>query len=315
MANPDALKVFVSAIEAKNFSLVAKQLGLTPSAVSKQISSLENQLGVRLLNRTTRSISPTEAGNLFYARCKRILDELEEAEQMVKDLGGSPRGTLRIWVPTIFGRSLLARVVKDFGDAFPNIHTELLLSDAPMDLAGQGYDIGIHIGELPDSRLVARTLGPMNLVLCASPEYLQQRGTPTRLTELGEHELLVVNGNEFVDIRKIHSLAKAANLFERPPAFITNDLDLAYHSVLAGMGIAALPLYLIQRHVDSGRLVHVLPEFATPSKEVHIVYAKPRYLSQKVREFISFMTHYFVEREAELRAMISRRHQPPDGDG
>lgn len=311
MANTDTIQIYVASVEARNFSEAGKKLGLTPSAVSKQISNLETQLGVRLLNRTTRSVSPTEAGNLYYERCRRILEDIHEAEQMVRDLDASPSGTLRIWVPSIFGRSLLARVVADFTAAFPNITVDLLLSDAPMDLTAAGYDTGIHIGELPDTRLVAKTLGPMTLVLCASPEYLQQHGTPLHLAELAKHDMLVVNGNDFVDIRKIKTLAVNADFFHRPTKFVTNDLDLAYHGVLAGLGIAALPLYLIQRHVETGRLVHLFPDYETPSQLVHIIYSKPQYLSQKTRKFIDFISTYFIEREAEFRAQLKSTQKRP----
>ncbi|MDX1693964.1 MAG: LysR family transcriptional regulator [Ketobacteraceae bacterium] len=306
MSYPNPLQIYVAAVEAKNFSQVAHQMGLTPSAVSKQISQLETRLGVRLLHRTTRSISPTEAGILYYERCKRMLEELEETEQMIKDLDQSPRGLLRVWVPSIFGRSMLARVVDDFCRAYPNIQVDLLISDAPMDLVSTGYDVGIHLGDLPDSRLVARTMGPFNLVLCATPQYLAQNGHPHSLNDLASHELIIVSGNEFADLRKVKNLARAAKLMERPMRFATNDLDLAYHATLTGLGIAALPFYLIQRHLESGRLIHVLPEFETPSQNVHIIYNQPRYLSQKTKEFIHFITRYFIEREAELRARIAR---------
>lgn len=306
MSTPNPLQIYVAAVEAKNFSQVAQQMGLTPSAVSKQISQLETRLGVRLLHRTTRSISPTEAGALYYERCRRMLQDLAETEQMIKDLEQSPRGLLRVWVPSIFGRSMLARVVDDFCKAYPNIQVELLVSDAPMDLVGAGYDVGIHLGELPDSRLVAKTMGPFNLVLCATPQYFSERHTPQTLEDLAEHELIIVSGNEFADLRKVKTLAKAARLLERPLRFCTNDLDLAYHATLTGLGIAALPFYLIQRHLESGRLLHVLPAFETPSQNVHIIYNQPRYLSQKTREFIDFITRYFIEREAELRERVAQ---------
>lgn len=305
MAYPNPLNVYVAAVEAKNFSQVANQMGLTPSAVSKQISQLEQQLGVRLLNRTTRSISPTEAGALYYERCKRVLEDLKEAEQMVKDLDQSPRGVLRIWVPSIFGRAMLARVVDDFCKTYNNIQVELLISDAPMDLVGAGYDVGIYLGDLPDSRLVAKTLGPFNLVLCATPDYLKKQGTPTSLDELATHEIIIVEGTEQADLRKIKHLANAAKLLERPAKLTTNDIDLAYHATLTDLGICALPFYVIQRHLESGRLVHVLPQFETPSQQVHIVYNKPQYLSLKTKEFVQFVSRYFVEREAELRNRVA----------
>lgn len=302
----DPMKVYTTAVETANFSLAAQQLDITPSAVSKQISQLESNLGVRLLNRTTRSISPTEAGMLYYNRCMLILESIRETNAMVKDLESSLGGTLRIWVPSVFGRSLLARVVADFSLEFPNVNCELFLSDAPMDLVGGGFDIGIYLGDLPDSRLVAKEIGPLSLVLCASPEYIQKHGEPNDLTDLATHEMLVMTGNEFIDIRKVRRLAEAAKLYERPPKFNTNDLDLAYHCTHAGLGIAALPYYLIQRSLNKGTLLHIVRDFETPGAMVSMVFPKSRYMPQKTRKFIDFLSSYFIDLAKQLRASIEK---------
>ncbi|OUS31576.1 hypothetical protein A9Q99_03120 [Gammaproteobacteria bacterium 45_16_T64] len=305
----DPMKVYTAAVETANFSLAAKKLDITPSAVSKQISQLENHLGVLLLNRTTRSISPTEAGTLYYNRCKMILEAIRETNAMVKDLESSLGGTLRMWVPSVFGRSLLARVIADFSHEFPNIDIELFLSDAPMDLIGGGFDMGIYLGELPDSRLVAKAIGPLSLVLCASPEYIEKHGEPSALEDLAEHPILVVTGNEYIDIRKVSRLAEPAKLLERSAKLNTNDLDLAYHSTHAGLGISALPYYLIQRSLKKGSLIHLLRDFETPGAMVHMVFPKTRYMPHKTRRFIDFLSTYFIELAEQLRTSIEEEKQ------
>ena len=305
----DTMTIYTTAVKTANFSLAAQQLNLSPSAVSKQISQLEKTLGVRLLNRTTRSISPTEAGTLYYNRCMLILEAIQETNAMVKDLESSVVGTLRVWVPSIFGRSLLSRVSADFCQEFPNIDIELFLSDAPMDLTGNGFDIGIYLGDLPDSRLIAKTIGPLSLVLCASPEYIEQHGHPDSMDALADHNMLIVTGNEFIDIRKIKRLAESAKLHERSAKLITNDLDLAYHSAHAGLGIAALPYYLIQRSLKKGSLIHLLKDFETPGALVHMVFPKSRYMPQKTRQFIDFLSLYFVDLAEQLRQSIKKEKQ------
>lgn len=294
MLPQDSLRVFVTAVDTRSFTTAARELGLTPSAVSKQIQVLEQRLGTRLLSRTTRSVSPTEAGALYYERCRSVLEQLQEAEEMLKDLDASPKGTLRVWVPSIFGRALFARVAADFQQACPAIRLALTLGDTPPDLVSAGLDAALMLGEPPDSRWVARSMGPLTLVLCASPAYLARAGTPATLDALCEHALLRVTANPAVDVMQLRTLVQAAQLAVRGCAFECNDLDLAYHAAHAGLGIAALPLYLIKRSLEEGRLIHVLPRFETPGQQVHILYPQHRYLPQKTRSFLSFLADYFA---------------------
>ncbi|MDO7644611.1 MAG: LysR family transcriptional regulator, partial [Reinekea forsetii] len=172
MARLDSLIIFTTVVKANNFTNAAHQIGLTPSAVSKQISLLEDRLGVRLLNRTTRSVSPTEAGQLFFNRCSRLLEDLEEAEHMVKDLETSPRGTLKISATPTFGRSMLMKIFAQFLIQYPNVNFDLTLADKGLDLVREGIDLGIHLGSLQDSRLVARPVARQKVILAASKEYL-----------------------------------------------------------------------------------------------------------------------------------------------
>ena len=295
MARLDSLLIFTTVVKASNFTNAAHTLGLTPSAISKQISLLEDRLGVRLLNRTTRSVSPTEAGQLFYSRCSRILEDLEEAEHVVRDLETSPKGTLRITATPTFGRSMLMKIFAAFVQQYPDICFDLVLADKGMDLVSEGFDLAIHLGSLQDSRLVARPVAKQKVVLVASQHYLDQHGAITEIEQAQQHHILMVSGIDFAEPRWIKRFIKDIGLQHKERRFIVNDLDTLAEAVLHDMGISALPLYMVQEHINSGKLVHILPQVVFPSRTIHIVYPENRYLSAKSRAFIDFMVEHFAQ--------------------
>ncbi|MBU2863180.1 LysR family transcriptional regulator [Reinekea forsetii] len=295
MARLDSLIIFTTVVKANNFTNAAHQLGLTPSAVSKQISLLEDRLGVRLLNRTTRSVSPTEAGQLFFNRCSRLLEDLEEAEHMVKDLETSPRGTLKISATPTFGRAMLMKIFAKFLEQYPDVNFDLTLADKGMDLVREGIDLAIHLGSLQDSRLVARPVARQKVIIVASKEYLDKHGRPETLQELTNHYILMVSGIDFAEPRWIKRFLKEAALINKDRRFTVNDLDALCEATLNDMGISALPYYMIREHIESGKLVNLLPEVNIPTRTIHVVYPENRYLSAKSRAFVDFMANYFIE--------------------
>ncbi|MCH8532685.1 MAG: LysR family transcriptional regulator [Saccharospirillum sp.] len=299
MARLDSLIIFTTVVKANNFTNAAHQLGLTPSAVSKQISLLEDRLGVRLLNRTTRSVSPTEAGQLFFNRCSRILEDLEEAEHMVKDLETSPRGTLRITATPTFGRSMLMKIFSKFLEQYPNVNFDLILADKGLDLVREGIDLAIHLGSLQDSRLVARPVAKQKVILTASKAYLEEHGHPHKLADLYEHHILMVSGIDFAEPRWIKRFLKEAGLQNKDRRFTVNDLDTLCEATTNDMGITALPYYMVREELASGKLVHLLPEIIFPSRTIHVVYPENRYLSAKSRAFVDFMAAYFEEHDLD----------------
>lgn len=299
MARLDSLHVFITVIKASNFTNAAHQLGLTPSAVSKQISLLEDRLGIRLLNRTTRSVSPTEAGQLFFNRCSRLLEDLEEAELMVKDLETSPQGTLKISATPTFGRKMLMKIFAEFVKQYPNVNFDLTLADTGLDLVRDGVDLAIHLGSLQDSRLVARPVAKQKVVLVASKDYVKEHGQLKTIEGLIDHHILMVSGIDFAEPRWIKRFIKEAGLTSKERRFTVNDLDTLCEATLNGMGIAALPLYLISDQLASGELVHLLPEINFPVRTIHVVYPENRYLSAKSRAFVDFMVNYFSENQLD----------------
>ena len=178
MARLDAMEIFAEVVEAEGFSAAARSLGVSKSAVSKQVGRLEDSLGVRLLNRTTRRLSLTEAGATFYAACRRVLEEAEAAERAVSNLSAAPRGLLKLNAPMSFGFLHLACAIPAFHARFPQISIDMAMNDRFVDLVEEGYDLALRIGQLRDSSLIARRVAPAHTVICASPDYLARRGRP-----------------------------------------------------------------------------------------------------------------------------------------
>lgn len=301
MARLDGFAVFVTVVKAKNFTHAAQLLGLTPSAVSKQISQLEHRLQVRLLNRTTRSISPTEAGQLLFDHCQQLLSGFAEAEQMVKDLDNNPRGTLRISATPTFGRQLLMKIFSSFAHAYPDIHIELTIADKPLSLAREGIDLGLQLGSVKDSRLVAKPLIRQPVMLTAAPAYLAEYGTPKALPELREHHILMINGTDFAEPRWSKRFLQAAQLDQKPKRFTVNDLDTLFEACRNGLGITALPVYLIADCLARDELRQVLPQVVFPKRTIHVVYPENRYLSSKSRAFIDHISTELRHLEGQIR--------------
>lgn len=297
MSRTDALKTFTAVVRTRNFTAAADSLGVTPSAISKQISGLEERLGVRLLNRTTRSVSPTEAGQLFYQHCENILESIAEAERLVTDFDVTPKGRLRITAMANFGRRELARMLNDFALIYPDISFELYISDRPIDIVQEGFDFALRIGTQEDSRLIAKPVAKQTIMVCASPTYLASWGTPSSFEEITTHRMLVIGNTEYVRANWLREFEKSHSFsidnVERK--LTVNDIDLAYEACLQGMGITALPSYIAERHVRSGELVHLFQDMDIPTRTINAVFPQNRYLSTKSRAFLEFVTSYFAD--------------------
>ncbi|MFP6806447.1 MAG: LysR family transcriptional regulator [Pseudomonadales bacterium] len=289
----DSLKVFSEVVATRNFTQAAKRLGLTPSAVSKQISMLEKRLGVRLLNRTTRTVNPTEAGQLYADRCRQILDELDEIEDLIADMDTTPRGTLKIAAEPIFGRAILSRILNDYGKQYPHVRTELFLTDHSLELVKQGFDAGIHLGHLADPALTGITIANHSVILCASIEYIDEHGMPGNLDDLRSHSLIKISSMEFLEPRQLDDYFTNLGIVDQFNLTV-NDTDMAYHAVMNGIGIAPLPSYLVLPQIQRGRLTQVLPDITTEAHPVLLVYPSHRRVSGKSKSFIDFLTTYFT---------------------
>jgi len=288
------MTIFVRTVQEGGFSAAARVLDLSPSAVSKQISRLEDHLGVRLLNRSTRHISLTEEGRAFYERCARIVAEIEEAEEWVAASQGTVRGVLRLASTPVFAKHHVLPLLPEFMGRYPELQIALEVTDRSVDLVEEGFDVAIRFTEqLSDPSLVARPLAVNRRVICATPSYLAAHGTPRTPEELSRHNCLrlytvsTFNDWEFEGPEGNCVLHVTGN-------FETNSADALYHAALAGLGIARLSTYVIGPDLKSGRLVRLLPEFVHEKASILAVYPHRRHLSLKVRTFIDFLVDKFT---------------------
>lgn len=291
MDNVSEMEVFVRVVQAKSFSEAARSLGLSPSAVSKQIGRLEDRLGARLLNRTTRQLSLTEIGAAFHERAERIVADIAEAERAVSHLHGAPRGQLRVNAPVAFGIDHLAPLLPGFMAQNHEVSVDLSVNDRFVDLVEEGVDVAIRIGELADSSLIARRLAANRRVVCAAPDYLERRGTPASTAGLKRHNCLVYTYRQqrrewHFDGPDGHEVVTVSGDLE------TNNAQVLRMAALGGLGIVLLPLWLVGQDLTEGRLIEVLPQYHVPDSAIYAVWPAGRHLSPKVRAFVD---HIAVE--------------------
>ncbi|MBW7851513.1 MAG: LysR family transcriptional regulator [Rhodospirillales bacterium] len=290
------MAVYAKVVEAHGFSAAARELGMSKSAVSKQVAALEARLGARLLNRTTRRLSLTDAGAVFHDRCLRLLADAEEAAAAVGSLQAEPRGLLRVNAPMSFGILHLAPAVPEFAARHPDITVDLTLNDRVVDLVEEGYDVAVRIARLPDSTLVARRLAPSRRLLCASPDYLARHGVPQRPADLKGHNCLLYTSAttrpedwRFTGPDGEVSVRVSGTLR-------ANNGDVLRAAAVAGLGLALLPSFLAGPDLCAGRLRAVMPDYGDDGGAVYAVYPGGRYLSAKVRAFVDFLAARFGPR-------------------
>lgn len=283
------IAVFVQVVDSGSFTAAAERLNLSKSVVSKYVTRLEGRLGSRLLNRTTRRLSLTESGRVFYNRSQRGLQELEEAEAEVSRLQSAPRGTLRLNAPMSFGVLHIAPALPAFLASYPELSVDMNLDDRKVDLVEEGFDLAVRISELPDSSLVARRLGPCRHVVCAAPNYLQQHGIPHTPDDLRKHNIITYQYQESAN--EWHFLASDGEPVSVPVSGsvqMNNSLALR-EALLEEVGIMRTPTFVVGPDIRAGKLQAVLSDYQTSEISIYIVYPQRRHLSPKVRAFVDFM--------------------------
>lgn len=282
--------VFVEVVRRNSFTAAAEQLDMSRSAVSKHVSRLEDRLGARLLNRTTRRLSLTEIGQAFFDRSRAALQELEDAKSEVARLQSAPRGRLRISAPMAFGLLHVAPVLADFLRRYPDVTVDLDLDDRSVDVVDNGFDVAIRIASLADSSLIARRLSACRHVVCASPEYLARRGRPERPDDLRKHAVIACR-NQDAAHEWTFVQAGSGPVSVAVPAGSQMNSSLAIRAaVLRHAGIARLPTYVVGPDLRSGSLVRVLPDCGiAEALSIYAIYPTRRHLSPKVRAFVDFM--------------------------
>lgn len=283
-----AMNIFVKIVETGSLSRTTVALQVSLPVVSRALAALERRLSVRLFNRTTRRLSITEAGSQYYAQCKRILEELAEAELSISRQKDEPMGTLNLNAPVLFGRLHVAPLVTRFLTRYPDVAVNLTFMDRNVNLIDEGVDVAIRIGHLADSSLVARPLGQVRRVVCASPGYLVRQGKPKRPQGLEHHHCLVftalTSGYDWHFWEKQEDIKVRVN-----SRFASNNGDAVIDAALQGLGLAMVLSYQVQRYVLTGELCVVLERFEPPLIPIHAVYPHARLLSAKVRAFLNFL--------------------------
>lgn len=288
----DSMQAFARVVALGSFSEAGRSLGVTRSAVSKAVMELEQLLGARLLDRTTRRVSTTEAGRAYYERCVDILAAVEETELQVSRLHDEPRGVLKINGPMSFGTTYLGPAIADFMTAYSDLKIELLLNDRFIDPLEEGVDVTLRIGALPDSSLVARKLAPARRILVAAPTYLEQHGMPQHPDELTRHRCLNYGHTTTLQRWQLTHDGEAMTV-PITSCLCSNNGDVLRAAALAGNGISKLPTFLVGPDVKAGRLRVVLPDYPPTAFGIYAIYAPNRFLAAKTRVLIDFLVERF----------------------
>lgn len=295
--DPKRVEVFVRAVELGSFSALARAWHVKPSSVSRQIGALEEELGVRLMARTTRKLNLTEAGHRLYERARVCLTDLEEALVEAAELTSQPRGVLRLSVPVAFGRRYVAPLVPEFVAAYPEVQLEVSLHDRFVDLVGEGYDAVIRAGHVRDEGLVARKLAPNDRLVCASPAYLKRKGRPRRPADLEKHDALIFRYVDASDIWRFRKRDRTEAVRVRGPV-ASNSGDLLLEAAVAGAGVALVPRWLAAADLAAGRVEALLTGWAATATDfdshLHVLIPSRRHLPAKVRALVSFLERAFA---------------------
>ncbi len=280
--------VFTKVVETKSFTGAAEALGLPKSTVSRKLAQLEERLGVRLVQRTTRKLALTEIGEAYYARCSRIVADVAAAEQLVTDMQSTPRGRLRVTATVDFSTKFLGEIVAEFLAAHRDINIELEASDRVVDLIEEGFDVAVRFGQMPESTLIARRLCSVKLIVVAAPSYLQRTQTPKQIEDLDDHDHVLFTP---VSRNQTWTLVNGDATYEfgGPARLATNNYGAVHDLAVAGGGIALVSDFMVNEELGDGRLVQLLPEWGTRPTEVHAVYPARQNLPPRLTLFLDHM--------------------------
>jgi DNA-binding transcriptional LysR family regulator len=291
-----AMEMFVRVVETGSFSKAAKDFQVTQPTVTKQMAATEARLKVRLLNRNTRGVSLTEAGALYYEKCKGIVRDVEEADSSVKTRQSQAQGLLRVGTSVAFGRRVLTPLALEFMAKNPQVQVDLNFEDRYSDLVAQGLDVAVRMGKLADSTLGARFLGTNPWVLVASPKYFKHHHVPRRPSDLSGHAALIYSSVQGDDVWRLFSPKGEPVTVPVSGRLRSNNLSAVLAAARAGLGIAALPWYVAGDSLASKHIVKVLRDYSPPEQEIHAVFPSPKLVPGKVQAFVAFLQGRFGNR-------------------
>lgn len=290
------MEAFATVVDQGGFTDAARKMGISKSAVSKHVSSLEARLGARLLNRTTRRVSPTEIGLAYYDRARRVLNDAGEADALVTSMQSAPSGLLRISVATDFGVNHLSPVLGEFLREFTDITVNMVLNNRYVELISEGFDMAIRIGELEDSTLRARKLTETTKRMIASPEYFEKFGRPTKIDDLNEHKLLHYSNQANSAVWKLTAPSGEKRQVRTSGWLTVNDGQSLLNAAISGLGIAYLPSFLYADSMQEGLVEEAIPDLPVETQGIYAVYPPGRFTQPKVRAFIDFLVQAFAEK-------------------
>ncbi|GIU21626.1 LysR substrate-binding domain-containing protein [Shewanella sp. MBTL60-007] len=285
MFNWEGVSEFVAVAEAESFTKASQRLGISTAQVSRQISALETRLASKLFHRTTRKVSVTEVGRIYYQHCRQVLDGLEEAERAITNLQTTPRGLLKITAPVTYGEKTIAPLINDFAALYPELEVKLNLSNQKLDLIDEGYDLAIRLGHLEDSSMMAKKLSSRTQYVCASPSYISTYGIPHSLSELDQHNCLIGT----MDYWRFQENGKTRNVRVKG-SLSCNSGHALVDAAIKGIGIVQLPDYYVLPYIEDGQLTPLLEQNRQPEEGIWALYPQNRHLSPKVRMLLEHLT-------------------------
>jgi DNA-binding transcriptional LysR family regulator len=290
------MEAFATVVDQGGFTDAARKMGISKSAVSKHVSALEARLGARLLNRTTRRVSPTEIGLAYYDRARRVLTDAGEADALVSSMQSAPSGLLRISVATDFGVNHLSPVLGDFLQEYPEITVNMVLNNRYVELISEGFDMAIRIGELEDSTLRARKLTETTQRMVGAPAYFNRFGRPTKIDDLNEHKLLHYSNNSAGNVWKLTAPSGEKRQVRTAGWLTVNDGQSLLNAAISGLGIAYLPSFLYAEAMKNGQVEEAIPDLPVDTQGIYAVYPPGRFTQPKVRAFIDFLVTAFADK-------------------
>lgn len=303
---PSEMAFFSLLARCGSFSATARELDVTTPAISKRLAQMETRLGVQLLNRTTRRISPTPEGEIYLSHARRILAEIDDMEQLVSSAAAAPHGLLRVNATLGFGRSHIAPLISGFVKQHPDMQVQLQLTVNPPPASDDAFDVCVRFGEPPEARVIARKLAPNRRLLCAAPAYLARQGMPKVPHDLTQHNCIGIRqGDEAYGIWRLGS-GKRTETVKVRGNLSTSDGEIAVNWALAGHGIVMRAEWDIARYLRSGRLRQVLENYQTPPADIHAVWPQRHQVSARVRAFVDYLASHFEKSSTRAAGLVSR---------
>ncbi|MDT0681596.1 LysR family transcriptional regulator [Roseicyclus sp. F158] len=293
------MEAFATVVDQGGFTDAARKMGISKSAVSKHVSSLETRLGARLLNRTTRRVSPTEIGLLYYDRARRVLNDAGEADSIVTAMHSAPSGLLRISVATDFGVNHLSPILGSFLRAYPDITVNMVLSNRYVELVSEGFDMAVRIGEAEDSALRVQKVAGTTMRMVAAPSYLESFGRPDRIDDLNEHKLLHYSNDSSGNMWTLTAPSGEKRQIRTAGWLTVNDGQSLLNAAISGLGIAYLPSFLFADAMREGAVEDAMPDLPQETLGIHAAYPPGRCTQPKVRAFIDFLVESFADRDED----------------